>query len=400
MSAHVGVDIGEITVKTSAGAECTEIPAPGGDPGEAIRAALASGAVAKAQACVAVRDQWLSADPADAVRLEEMRHEGRTTTVRAGGLAWTGQLAASCAFAASLAPEPAQRRYLVCDVGGTGVRAGLFTASAAVVRVEALHAERGGGWRDFDSAVRAALPSAEAARLPPDWYKQATATAERRARADQVFRNAAAGAEDDLETSAYRITVADDRIPLTAGTLIGAFEATRQRLAAAVAAVLHGGAAPDRVVLVGGLGWLPLAAHTAVQAGNPAGAPAVLGTEAAARGALLFALGAARLAPPEGLQPVAVPAHRFRNGLLEGISVDLLWTEPFAAVPDGPLQIDRGELQVLVDGQARTARLPGLARGRYLIGLRPTWPGPGLLVVRPADGGAAHLVPLTELAAQ
>ena len=399
MSAHAGLDIGEIAVKTAAGAECTEIPAPGQDPADAVRAALAFGAVAQAQVCVAVRDQWLSADPADAARLEEMRQEGGTT-VRAGGLAWTGQLAASCAFAASLAPEAGQRRYLVCDVGGTGVRAGLFSVSAAVVRVEAVHAERGGGWRDFDNAVRAALPDAQAARLPADWYKQATVTAERRARADQVFRNVAAGAEDELETSAYRITVADDRIPLTARTLIGAFEPTRQRLDAAVTAVLPGGTVPDQVVLVGGLGWLPLAAHTAVRAGNTAGTPVVLGTEAAARGALLFAQGAARLAPPEGLQPVTVPAHRFRDGLLEEISVNLPWTEPFAAVPDGPLQIDRGELQVSIAGRPRTARLPGLAQGRYLIGLRPTWPGPGLLVVRPADGGPAHIVPLTEPAAQ
>jgi len=404
MSAQAGVDIGEITVKTAAGGECTEIPAPGQNPVEAVRAALASagpasGAVAEGQVCVAVRDQWLSVDPAGAARMEEMRQEGGATA-RAGSLAWTGQLAASCAFAASLAPEPGQRRYLVCDVGGTGVRAGLFSVSAAAVRVEAVHAERDGGWRDFDDAVRAALPGAQAARLPADWYEQATATADRRARADQVFRDAAAGAEDERETSVYRITVADDRIPLTAGMLIAAFEPTRQRLDAAVTAVLPGGAVPDRVVLVGGLGWLPLAAHAAVRAGNTPAAPAVLGTEAAARGALLFAQGAARLAPPEGLQSVTVPAHRFRDGFLEEISVNLPWTEPFAAVPDGPLQIDRGELRVSVDGQPRTVRLPGLARGRYLIGLRPTWPGLGLLVVRPADGGAGHVVPLTELAAQ
>jgi hypothetical protein len=92
-----------------------------------------------------------------------------------------------------------------------------------------------------------------------------------------------------------------------------------------------------------------------------------------------------------------VPAHHFRDGLLEEVNVNLPWTEPYAAVPGGPLTIGSGELQVSVAGRPHVARLPGLVQGRYLIGLRPTWPGPGVLLVRPADGGAAYVVPLTDL---
>ncbi len=73
----------------------------------------------------------------------------------------------------------------------------------------------------------------------------------------------------------------------------------------------------------------------------------------------------------------------------------LSWSEPFADFPGGPLTLDGEELALSVDGDQKTARLRGLVPGPYLIGARPSWPGAGVLVVRPAAGsGPAHIVPL------
>jgi hypothetical protein len=88
-----------------------------------------------------------------------------------------------------------------------------------------------------------------------------------------------------------------------------------------------------------------------------------------------------------------------RDGLLEEVSVTLPWTESFAAVPGGALTLDnREELDLTVGGQARVARLRGLAPGRYLIGLRAAWPGPGVLVLRPVTGDNVHIIPMVAAA--
>ena len=77
----------------------------------------------------------------------------------------------------------------------------------------------------------------------------------------------------------------------------------------------------------------------------------------------------------------------------------LPWSEPFASLPGGVLTVESEELEVTVGGQPRVARLDGLEPGPYLVGLRPTWPGPGVLVVRPASGGRApYVLPLADLA--
>ena len=78
----------------------------------------------------------------------------------------------------------------------------------------------------------------------------------------------------------------------------------------------------------------------------------------------------------------------------------LPWTAPFAALPDGALTIDRDELELIVAGQPRTARLRGLVPGPHRVGVRPAWPGPGVLVVRPVTGDSAHVVPLASLTAR
>jgi hypothetical protein len=95
---------------------------------------------------------------------------------------------------------------------------------------------------------------------------------------------------------------------------------------------------------------------------------------------------------------VEVPVNFVRDGFLEEASVTLPWTESFATFPGGDPIVDNEELQVTVGGQPRIARLRGLAAGAHKVGLRPSWPGPGVLVIRPAGhGGPPHVVPLASL---
>jgi len=389
MSAAAGIDLGALTVKVAvAGRSVRTIAAPGGGPAGALRIAL-SATSSEGVICVAVPDSWLSGEAAGGVVQETVRHEC-ADQLKHAQVSWTGQLAAA---AASAAAAHGSGRYLVCDLGGTGIRAGLFSVSAAAVRVEAVHAEAGGGWREFDAEVRAGLPQSPA--LPASWSRQAAAA--NQDQAARAFAAALGGTGRELATTVYRIAGPDGDIVLTAGWLIEAFTPTAERLEAVITAV-QGDVRPDHVVLTGGLSWLPLAAHAlALVAGT---APLAIGPNAAARGALLFARGDAALVPPTARRPVAVPVNRLRDGLLEQVSVPLSWSEPFAFFPGGPLILDSEELTVTVAGRAETARLRGLVPGPHLIGARPTWPGPGVLVVRPAAGdGPVHVIPLAELTA-
>jgi hypothetical protein len=408
MGQHVGIDLGglTVTVATDRGAP-TQLPASPGDPAAGVRAALAA-AGTPGTVCIAAPDAWLSGAKAGAASQEELRHECEDGA-RTGRVGWAGQLAAVSAFAAA---DRGPGRYLVCDVGGTGVRAGLFTVSGATVRVEATHAEAGGGWREFEAALRADLRSSgSASALPANWYEQALDPADAERAAVVLEEAVTTGRDDALETRVYGIVGAGPVIGLTAGRLIRGFEQTERRLRAAVTAI-RGGPRPDHVVLTGGLGWFPLAARTAVIAAGVASAgigpmgdapgdgAVVVGVGAAAQGALLFARGDVSLTPPAGREAVVIPVHRFREGQLEGVCVKLPWTESFASFPGGALTIDRDELEVLVGGEPRVARLRGLVPGVHQIGLRPAWPGPGVLVARPADGGRPHIVPLSDLEAR
>jgi hypothetical protein len=390
MSAIAGVDLGARTVKVAAdGGGVRALAAPAGGPSGALRAAL-SAVGGRGVICVAVPDNWLSGAAADAAVQEKVRHEC-AEQLRYAQVLWAGQLAAAAAYAAA-ARGPG--RYLVCDIGATGIRAGVFSVSAGAVRVEAVHAEAGGGWRAFDGEVRAGLP--QSPPLPATWSEQAANRDQHQAAT--VLDAALGGTESELATTVYRIPGPGGDIDLTAGMLIEGFAPTWERLEAAIATV-RGTVPSDYVVLSGGLSWLPLAARAA---GSAAGAaPLVAGPEAAARGALLFARGDAALVPPGERASVAVPVTRVRDGLLEEVSVPLSWTEPFAAFPGGPLILDREELLVSVAGLAKVARLRGLVPGPHLIGARPTWPGPGVLVIRPVVGDApVHVIPLSELTAR
>jgi hypothetical protein len=390
-SRPLGIDPGALTLKIASGQEVAQFPSPAGGPVAILRSAL-SQAQPGAEICVAVPDAWLSGGTADVLRLEEMREE--CVKVGARAPTWAGQLAAASAFAAA---DRGAGRYLVADLGGTGIRAGLFSVSDGSVQIEAVHAEAGGGWRDFDAAVRAALPSGQSSELPATWYEQAS-SAEKAARAVMVLDEALSGDDDALDTRVYRIAGPNGDIAITGRAVIDSFAPAERSLETAIAAVRAVGS-PEHLVLTGGFSWLPLAARRAASAVGAE--PLTLGPDAAARGALLFAGKEAALAPPAGREPVTIPVHRFRDGLLEGDDVRLPWNEPFAVFPAGALTVGSDELQVSFGGRPMIARLPGLAPGPHQIGLRAAWPGPGVLVVRPAaGGGAAHVVPLTDLVAR
>jgi len=402
----LAIDPGTVTVKvaTDRGGHMT-FNAPPGGPAAAVRAALAT-RIVPSTVCVAAPDAWLTGTKNGAASQEDVRHECEDVA-GTGQVGWTGQLAAVSAFAAA---TRGPGRYLICDVGGTGVRAGVFTVTGATVRIETTHAESGGGWRDFDAAVRAGLTTGQESALPANWYEQAV-TGRRAARAVHVLEEAlSSGRDDELSNWVYRIADTDVSVELSARLVIESFEPNERRLRAVVAAV-RGDRPPDHVVLTGGLGWLPLTARTAaiatgiatadpgtMGAGVPGDASVVLGPDAAAGGALLFARGDVSLEPPAGRGPVAVPVHRFRDGLLEEVSVTLPWTESFATFPGDPPTVDSEELELVVGDKPRVAQLPGLVAGPHLIGLRPAWPGPGVLIVRPTvTEGKPHIVPLADL---
>lgn len=381
----LAADIGTLTVKVATGEGVTSLPAPPGGPRAAIRAALAA-ASPRSGLCVAVPDAWLTGEAAGAALLEDVRHECEDQA-GAGPVTWTGQLAA---VAALIVKARGGGRCLVCDAGGDGVRAGTFDVSGPQVKIVATQAAAGGGWRDFDALIRSTVP----AGLPATWFEQAAGQG-RRARI--VLGDAAESPEELQDARVYRISGAGADLDLTARQLIDSFAPTAERIRDCVRAVTSA-RAPDVVVLTGGLGWLPLAARAI--AGVAEATPMVTGVDAAARGALLFARSEALLAPPAACPAVTLPTHRIRDGLLEEVGVTLTWTEPFADLPGGALMIERSELELTVAGQPRVARLSGLAPGPHRVGVRPSWPGPGVLVVRPVTGDGAHIVPLASLDAR
>ena len=110
----------------------------------------------------------------------------------------------------------------------------MIEVADAVIRIMAAAGADGGGWHDFDTAVRAQVP--EGRQLPADWYRL-VADQDRRART--VLNQAAVSAR-------YRETpVTDLAAPheLLAGQLVDCFAPVEQRLRAAATRVLQGSAA-------------------------------------------------------------------------------------------------------------------------------------------------------------
>ena len=162
MSAVTGVDLGTRAVKVATdGGAVQTLVAPAGGPAGSLRAAL-SAVGGQGVICIAVPDAWLSGTVAGATAQEAVRHEC-AGELKCAQVLWAGQLAATAAYAAA---AHGAGRYLVCDLGWSGTRAGMFRAAGGTVLVEATHAEADGGWRTFDAEVRAGLPQSPRCPLP------------------------------------------------------------------------------------------------------------------------------------------------------------------------------------------------------------------------------------------
>jgi hypothetical protein len=381
---YLALDVGAVTTRIAVGGTRSRLVSgdtPRGSVRDNVLAALRMAPRPADEICVVLPDTWFSGSVPEARRLEEVREacEGEP-------IVWAGQLAAVAAWHGR---NRAPGRYLVCDIGYGGVRVGSFLVTGATdgtggtVRTETVLSQDGGG-RDFDQAVRAV---AGGDALPGDWHDQAKAQGEW---ATQIFQNAATS-PDHADDRAYKLEGRPAPVRLTARQLMACFAPARERLAAGVSAALGAGP-PDTVVLAGGLAWFPLAVLAVRDLVEPD--PVVGDASDAARGALLFARGEMSPALPAGLETVSLPMNRVRGGSLEQESLKLSWTEPFASPPEGMPPLDREELVLEVSGRYRTVRLPGLVPGPHRIGLRPGWSGPGVLVVRPASGGRAHVVSL------
>jgi hypothetical protein len=352
---------------------------PAGTIADRVRAALRMAPGRPSEVCVTVPDAWFSGSVRGARSYEEIR-SACEDQLGLRGVIWTGQLAA---VAARCGRQQGPGRYLVCDVGYAGVRTGSFAVGDGTVRTEAIFERDGGGWRDFDRAFRAV---AGADPLPEKWYEQAV---EQAGQAFGAFSKAMAS-PDREDDQAYRLTGHRDH-PLTVRQMMDCFAPVRERLEAGLAAA-SGGGAPGTVVLTGGLGWFPLANLTVRKLTGIA--PTVTGLNESVRGALLMASREVIAEPPAGRATVSLPMNRIQAGLLEEAALELPWDRPFAEPPGGTLPLDSEELVLMISGQYRTVRLPGLVPGPYRIGVRAGWSVPGVLVVRPAADGAVQVVSL------
>lgn len=377
----LGVDAGTAVVKIARNLDRDDgvtVVAASGDWSRQVAGALARTGPPAERVCLAVPEAWLDASAAGTAALEALR-EACTEELGITQLTVAGQLAA---VAALTARERGPGRYLVCDIGAAGVRTAALEVAEETVRIVAACSFPDGGWRDFDQSVRG-LPAG--GPLPADWFDRAR---EQHRRALVLFQRALS-VPGVMETPVYTIAGPDGERSLLTGQLIDCFKLTRDRIGAAAAVVLDG-RTPDVAVLAGGLGWLPLAATVLASAAGVE--PVITEPTAAARGALLFASGRVSQPGPGSLVPVAVPAHRVRNGQLEEVTVPLRWAELFTRPEEGSLFVADPELTIDVGGRRLTVALPGLRPGPCLVGLRSGWSGEGAVVVRPDTGSGSCVV--------
>ena len=328
------------------------------------------------RACVAVPDSWLDGDVGGAAAHEAMRHAVEYDIGRA--ITWVGQMSAVAALAAEDPELAGSGECLVCDVGGTGVRAGLFDISGRIVRPICVAGSDGGGWADLDAAIRSA-PGMDADELPADWFASA-----RHQRAGLLLKQAKAD-PGYRDAPVYSFPGRDGVRDVTAGWLLDHFEPAVKRIRALIADVV-GQHSPATAVLAGGMATFPPVAE--VVADGAGVAPAVLGADAAVRGALSVASGTVTLQEIL-LPPVSLPAHEVRGGLLVERRLPLPWPAPPEGDAEVPLVLADQALTVDVDGALQTVHLPDFAPGPYRIRIRPGGHGRALLVLRP-DFGAGQ----------
>ncbi|MEU4205234.1 hypothetical protein AB0F64_35585 [Streptomyces sp. NPDC026294] len=216
---------------------------------------------------------------------------------------------------------------------------------------------------------------------------------------------------------------------VTAGAVLDAFAPVEQSLRSALLPLLAGLTASEgvtQVLLDGGLRRHPLAGAAVQEAAT--GAPVrVLEDHAAALGAFLVARGTVRI-PEAARHRLSLRVHRVHQGLLTEAELPL-------AVPGGPVALSlqgsgRGPVQEPVresvqkpvqesvrdgahdatvdvpDGHRPEVLIrlgdteirvpsPALRPGRYRLGLHSAGNGPGVLALRPEDGGETVLLPLS-----
>ena len=288
MTSDVALDAGTVTARVAvAGPDVRVVSSsvPAGDWRVRVSGALAAAGLSPASVgalCLAVPETWLDASVAGTAALEALR-QACAQELGIARVTWVGQLAA---VAAQAAGRHGPGRYLVCDIGATGVRTASLDVTDGTVRTLAAHHASGGGWRDFDASVRALFPGGQ---LPADWYRLAAGQdQERRARALFGRVTSTPGVR---ESPVY--TLGECRV-LT-GQAVDCFAPTGERVRTGAAHVLGAGPA-DVAVLTGGLGWFPLASLVLAEAAGVT--PVAEEPDASARGALLFGCGTVRLAPP------------------------------------------------------------------------------------------------------
>ena len=330
----VALDLGTLTTKIAAGRPGAQPwfgsrPTPLGNRDEQLRAALADAADLARQPPVrvslAVPDGWLDGSVHGARACEALRHVAGDQPGHPE-VYWAGQLAAIAAVSAS-DPQPPDGPLLVCDVGGTGVRAARCDISGRTVRPLAVRAADG-GWRDFDQAVQAVL-AADGDQDPASWLHRISDADQRRAAkvlslavSDPAFR----------DSRAYTINSQDSGRQLSGGQLMDCFAAVGDELRAAILAVLGKGTAAAAVV-TGGLAWFPLVSQIVRDTAGVT--PELAGPEAAAHGALLLGHGDPQLSWPS--QPaVTLPMHQIEHGLLTEVRLALPATPAFAEPGPSP----------------------------------------------------------------
>lgn len=381
MSRYAALDAGSLVAKIAisrADAD-SSIVTRTGDVRDALTAILAAVCGTDARFCLAVPDTWLDGGVDGGRHQEELRHLAEDE-FGLTGIVWTGQLAAVAALAAL--ESAVSGRCLVCDVGGSGVRVAACDISGRTIRTVAVHDAPGGGWRDFDAAVRATL-GAGAGRGLDEWYLLAQAQ-DRRA---TLVLDRARRAPEFREAKAYSLAGYE----LTAGQVADCFAPTAERIRTGVAAVLDG-SPPAVSVLAGGLAWFPLAVRAMEEAA--ATVPMILGPDAAVRGALLVADGHASVTAHR-MPHVSLPMHQVRNGLLEEVGLPLPWAASFAPDDDEPVVLSGPELTLDIEDRRVSLSVPSLASGEYRVGVRPSWSGSAVLVLRGRrPGNDVHVIPL------
>ncbi|MEU5590797.1 hypothetical protein [Streptomyces chrestomyceticus] len=332
---------------------------------------------------LAVPEQWF--DTPGAARREALYGE------LAGDLGMPLRQFVPRAVAAAASLDQSSGRHLVCRLEADGV-----VAAVCGVRWQSVTLSSGVEWRTVGAGSPVTSP-----REPEN---------------PQEARRAALLLSRARVQARYRAAPLWLPQEMTAGAVLDAFAPVEQALRSALSPILAGPTASEgvsQILLGGGLRRHPLAGSAVQEAAT--GAPVrVLEEHAAALGALRVARGSVQ-APETARHRLSLRVHRVHQGLLTEADLPL-------ALPGGPVALavresgeeasstsvrdDAHDVTVDVpDGHRPDVRIrlgdteirvpcPALRPGRYRLGLHSAGSGPGVLALRPKDGGETVLLPL------